>query len=157
MSNPRACDTMTGAFPGWSSPHRKCKRQANLGSLSASHPPRCDRTGRNVNVAGGCRDRTNHMGRRARRWCQQQKGAGMICKATLGGLLTIMVILSVSSFAVGQGKEDKGRQVSDYRVCMEFCLDNMKGAATAFGLMSDQSKFKYCNSECKSLANVSAE
>lgn len=48
MSNPRACDMMTGAFPCWSSPHRKCKRQANLGFLDALRPRQRDRTGRNM-------------------------------------------------------------------------------------------------------------
>ena len=49
MSNPPACDMMTGAFPGWSSLHSKFKRQANLGSLSAPGTRQRDRTGRNTN------------------------------------------------------------------------------------------------------------
>ena len=48
MSNPRACDMMTDAFPGWFSPHRKCKQKANLGSPAAPRPGQPDRTGRKV-------------------------------------------------------------------------------------------------------------
>lgn len=48
MSNPRACDMMTDAFPGWFSSHRKCKQKANLGSPAAPRPRQRDRTGRNM-------------------------------------------------------------------------------------------------------------
>lgn len=50
MLNPRACDTMTGAFAGLSIRHRERKQQADLSSLSALHPSRRDRTGRNTDT-----------------------------------------------------------------------------------------------------------
>ena len=52
MLNSRACDTMTGAFTGASMRHRERKQQANLSSLSAPHPSRRDRTGRNMKLWG---------------------------------------------------------------------------------------------------------
>ena len=53
MLNPRACNTITGAFAGSSSRHREYKQRADLGSLSALGPRRRDRTGRNTTVACG--------------------------------------------------------------------------------------------------------
>ena len=48
MLNPRACDTMTGAFAGSSRRHREYNQKADLGYLSAPGLRRRDRTGRNM-------------------------------------------------------------------------------------------------------------